>query len=418
MVLNLTGTDANENSSFVTISDPMGKLNFGPSDTRSTTLAAWVYMNASVNHNTIFSQGEWKNGISLTVKGDTATSPGPGGTPPTTVDDLLWVGDASTFSSAPVPIQQWTHVAATFTPNGTNTDVAFYVNGVARGGGQFGGIEAPVNGSAIGREWRNATLGDIRWIWGGRIDDLMVFESALDLAGIVDAMNGNVAVPNLDVLQLQVDPVDGEVQLKNTSANPITLNSYRITSATSALNAAGWNPVSNGNELPSQFPLGNGSGNGWEVAENPNNGELVEWYLTGNSTLNPDQSLYLGTAFNPAGVHDVALRYTVADLTVKTGDVEYMAVTAPGVPGDYNNDGTVNAADYVVWRDRIGLISDLPNDLIGGTIDDDQYNQWRANFGKTSTGGPAIGAALVPEPATLGLLMIAAIAGTILRRRC
>jgi hypothetical protein len=71
-------------------------------------------------------------------------------------------------------------------------------------------------------------------------------------------------------------------------------------------------------------------------------------------------------------------------------------------PGDYNADGTVDAADYVTWRKT------------GGSLDD--YNTWRANFGQTFfTGGRAssIGSSdplspAVPEPTAMVLLLIAA----------
>jgi hypothetical protein len=71
--------------------------------------------------------------------------------------------------------------------------------------------------------------------------------------------------------------------------------------------------------------------------------------------------------------------------------------------GDYNEDGTVNAADYAVWRDNVGSTDTLPNDDIGGMIGQDHYNQWRAAFGNTSGGGSAA----VPEPAGMALGIIA-----------
>jgi hypothetical protein len=74
----------------------------------------------------------------------------------------------------------------------------------------------------------------------------------------------------------------------------------------------------------------------------------------------------------------------------------------PGLPGDFNGNGVVDAADYVVWRK--------------GNIDGQQgYNDWRANFGR-STGGSGADAAAVPEPAT-GLLLLAMVAGISKRRR-
>ena len=42
--------------------------------------------------------------------------------------------------------------------------------------------------------------------------------------------------------------------------------------------------------------------------------------------------------------------------------------TGAGLTGDYNQNGTVDAADYVVWRKNQGTTNTMPNDLVGGTI--------------------------------------------------
>lgn len=104
-------------------------------------------------------------------------------------------------------------------------------------------------------------------------------------------------------------------------------------------------------------------------------------------------------------------------------DVQYnpdslvLSVISAGLPGDYNQDGSVDAADYVVWRKNEGTTNPLPNDPIGGTIDADQYNQWRTHFGQPTGNGPGAGAkATAPEPATLVLLMFAAAGWCVLRR--
>ena len=75
--------------------------------------------------------------------------------------------------------------------------------------------------------------------------------------------------------------------------------------------------------------------------------------------------------------------------------------------GDYNGDGTVNAADYTVYRDNEGAMFDLPNrdpNLLGMTVGPGDYDFWRANFGNTVGSGAA--AAVVPEPSGLALLLI------------
>ncbi len=61
-------------------------------------------------------------------------------------------------------------------------------------------------------------------------------------------------------------------------------------------------------------------------------------------------------------------------------------------PGDYNaeRDGTVNLADYTVWRDNLGSApGTLSNDTDGGVIGQAQYDTWKANQGPTGNPGEA-----------------------------
>jgi hypothetical protein len=71
-----------------------------------------------------------------------------------------------------------------------------------------------------------------------------------------------------------------------------------------------------------------------------------------------------------------------------------------GAPGDYNDDGSVDAADYIEWRKNNGTNNGLPNDNgLGTPIGPAHYNLWRQNFGSTAgaaaAASPAHGA---PEP--------------------
>lgn len=77
---------------------------------------------------------------------------------------------------------------------------------------------------------------------------------------------------------------------------------------------------------------------------------------------------------------------------------------AGGLPGDYDDDGDVDAADYTIWRDNLGRPESLPNDDTAGVGPDD-YDRWKTNFGQ---GGGGALAAAVPEPSALLLLLIAA----------
>jgi hypothetical protein len=85
-----------------------------------------------------------------------------------------------------------------------------------------------------------------------------------------------------------------------------------------------------------------------------------------------------------------------------------------GVPGDYNGNGTVDAADYVLWRDGGPLQNEVATP---GTITQDDYDAWRARFGNTA--GAASGnllVAAVPEPGCCALAMLAMFGGLGVRR--
>jgi hypothetical protein len=69
----------------------------------------------------------------------------------------------------------------------------------------------------------------------------------------------------------------------------------------------------------------------------------------------------------------------------------------PGLAGDYNRNGTVDSADYVLWRKDAASYGGDP----GG------YDTWQANYGATSGSGRGSGITSVPEPSTLLLLAIA-----------
>lgn len=89
------------------------------------------------------------------------------------------------------------------------------------------------------------------------------------------------------------------------------------------------------------------------------------------------------------------------------------------IDGDYNADGSVDAADYTVWRDNFGAAEGtLPNDPNAGAIGSLQYDTWVANYGIvgsytvtniniTATAFVApLSATTVPEPASLTFLLL------------
>jgi hypothetical protein len=106
------------------------------------------------------------------------------------------------------------------------------------------------------------------------------------------------------------------------------------------------------------------------------------------------------------GIEDVS-SYILAEINSLTP-------FAPSImPGDFNTDGNVDAADYVVWRKGLGT-----------SYTPDHYNEWRANFGRIFSAGSGSSlpsaeslSSAVPEPDSAWLLIIGAPIGSWTVRR-
>ncbi len=85
-----------------------------------------------------------------------------------------------------------------------------------------------------------------------------------------------------------------------------------------------------------------------------------------------------------------------------------------GVPGDYNGNGVVDMADYVLWRNGGPLQNEVDT---AGTVNAADYTVWRSLFGNTSGSGSGLGAANVPEPTGMMLLLVSAVLGFGIRKR-
>lgn len=68
-----------------------------------------------------------------------------------------------------------------------------------------------------------------------------------------------------------------------------------------------------------------------------------------------------------------------------------LTVTATGIPGDFDHSGTVDAADYVVWRHGLGTV-----------YTQSDFDTWRSHFGQTAgSGANNSSLSAVPEPSLL-----------------
>jgi hypothetical protein len=124
---------------------------------------------------------------------------------------------------------------------------------------------------------------------------------------------------------------------------------------------------------------------------------------TNNHTLQSFLLRQAGTASDvripPGIVYD--------ELRVGTNWADVTPIPA-GVPGDYNGNGVVDAADYVLWREGGPLQNEIDTP---GTVNAADYTAWRSKFGNTSGAGSGLGSgSAVPEPATFALFLMSAIA--------
>jgi hypothetical protein len=121
------------------------------------------------------------------------------------------------------------------------------------------------------------------------------------------------------------------------------------------------------------------------------------------SQLGRTVDLFHWTGVTPTGAFAVSSPYAwnLSNLYT-TGEVTLTSLSA--TPGDFNNNGIVDATDYIVWRKTDGTPAG--------------YNAWRAHFGQTAGSGSGASAnSAVPEPTSLMLMILTMAASVPLHRR-
>ena len=100
-----------------------------------------------------------------------------------------------------------------------------------------------------------------------------------------------------------------------------------------------------------------------------------------------------------------AMAQFTTPLITGTGLLQVSTGPSLGLPGDFNEDGKVDTADYVVWRKT------------GGS--QDGYDDWRENYGRTSGSGSgsSLNAGAVPEPSAIALVILGISAAAFARRK-
>jgi hypothetical protein len=140
------------------------------------------------------------------------------------------------------------------------------------------------------------------------------------------------------------------------------------------------------------------------------NGPLNVTFLDG-FVLGPGDSFQILSAASRVGTFSNTpgnlLSTELGDFAVHYTPTAVVLTPFVGQPimGDYNNNGRVDAADYIVWRNQIGTSVPLLNEGASpGTVDQADYDFWKTNFGKTAS--IILHPPAVPEPTTFVLLIM------------
>lgn len=237
---------------------------------------------------------------------------------------------------------------------------------------------------------------------------------AIDRFAVTDAN------PLTDLLTLQVDRITGEMKLINTTGIALSgLQSYSITSASGALDAAGWKPITD------NYDRAAGPGDGsvdvdddWAVST-MTTGVLSEAAVGGNGgNLAIGQEVVLSTGDGPwikNPTEDLEIILNFAGSMTRTANVNFVGNSGKRFAvGDLNFDGSLTAADWTLF------VAGGDVDLSGmstaqayqhGDLNDDGVNDL-ADFGVFKSAyeevhGSAAFAALiaVPEPGAILLLL-------------
>ena len=95
-------------------------------------------------------------------------------------------------------------------------------------------------------------------------------------------------------------------------------------------------------------------------------------------------------------------------------EIDY-TILPGGVPGDYNGNGVVDMADYVLWRNGGPLQNEVDSP---DTVNAGDYTVWRSLFGTTASSGSLSGtSSSVPEPCSIALFCMAILWGGFTRAR-
>jgi len=161
-----------------------------------------------------------------------------------------------------------------------------------------------------------------------------------------------------------------QAETQATSSPRRTMNNAAVAVAYDNSAAAGW-------------PANNNSGSIFMANLTSNPATPASWTRSSNANSFAPQQVTAEVIDHPGG--DV-------------GSPGFVPGVVATLNGDYNVNGVVDGADYVLWRHAMQTGGPLAGDTTPESVSAADYQLWRANFGQTGAAGSLLDAASVPEP--------------------
>lgn len=218
--------------------------------------------------------------------------------------------------------------------------------------------------------------------------------------GLVRGLFTNVPVNNL---VLAIDADTGAASMRNASPFfDVSIAAYTISSASGKLQSGvgGWQSFADQSLA------------GWDEADNSTRFRITEFNTADGSLLTGQgPAALLGQLLSingaPIDLSDLKFEFLLATGETMEGVIEFASV---GNRGDFDSDGDVDGADFLVWQRTLGAtVSPLGSGADGnanGVVDAGDVTIWKSGF---SADRSAPVSATVPEPSstTLAIILLA-----------
>lgn len=148
-------------------------------------------------------------------------------------------------------------------------------------------------------------------------------------------------------------------------------------------------------------------------------------HVLGPASLQGDLFVTLGAGFSPQAGDSFEFLTSTVEINENFGSLNLPALSTGlewqldfspqaltltvigSLPGDYNLDGAVDGADFLIWQRGFGSMTNLVADgNRDGAVDSLDYNIWRSNFGASANASLSTTGDAVPEPSSVAIVLL------------